>query len=193
MLILFGSYKGTVRRSGFFWANPFYARVRGKISGRWSADRSEGADEHGLADRAASTTSRCPEDLAARAQLQQREAQGQRQARQPDRDRRRHRLARRRHRAGRVRRRGLRELRAGAERSGDPPARERATPTTDGDGAGGHAARRRATRSRVELTKRAAGTGSRRRASSSTKRGSRISPTRRRSRRRCCAASRPRP
>lgn len=30
VLILFGSYKGTVRRSGFHWANPFYARSRGK-------------------------------------------------------------------------------------------------------------------------------------------------------------------
>jgi regulator of protease activity HflC (stomatin/prohibitin superfamily) len=29
VLILFGSYKGTVRRSGFHWANPFYARSRG--------------------------------------------------------------------------------------------------------------------------------------------------------------------
>jgi regulator of protease activity HflC (stomatin/prohibitin superfamily) len=27
LLILFGAYKGTVRRSGFFWANPFYARA----------------------------------------------------------------------------------------------------------------------------------------------------------------------
>jgi regulator of protease activity HflC (stomatin/prohibitin superfamily) len=27
--ILFGSYKGTVRRSGFHWANPFYSRSRG--------------------------------------------------------------------------------------------------------------------------------------------------------------------
>jgi regulator of protease activity HflC (stomatin/prohibitin superfamily) len=27
--ILFGSYKGTVRRSGFHWANPFYSRNRG--------------------------------------------------------------------------------------------------------------------------------------------------------------------
>ena len=26
VLILFGAYKGTVRRSGFFWANPFYAK-----------------------------------------------------------------------------------------------------------------------------------------------------------------------
>ncbi len=31
MLILFGSYKGTVRKSGFHWANPFYARSLGKL------------------------------------------------------------------------------------------------------------------------------------------------------------------
>lgn len=30
VLILFGSYKGTVRTSGFHFANPFYARHRGK-------------------------------------------------------------------------------------------------------------------------------------------------------------------
>jgi regulator of protease activity HflC (stomatin/prohibitin superfamily) len=35
VLILFGSYKGTVRTSGFHWANPFYARTRGKIP--WAA------------------------------------------------------------------------------------------------------------------------------------------------------------
>lgn len=29
VLILFGSYKGTVRKSGFHWANPFYSRSRG--------------------------------------------------------------------------------------------------------------------------------------------------------------------
>jgi regulator of protease activity HflC (stomatin/prohibitin superfamily) len=29
VLILFGSYRGTVRTSGFHWANPFYARSRG--------------------------------------------------------------------------------------------------------------------------------------------------------------------
>ena len=27
--ILFGNYKGTVRDSGFHWANPFYSRSRG--------------------------------------------------------------------------------------------------------------------------------------------------------------------
>ena len=31
VLILFGHYKGTVRRSGFHWANPFYARSRGSV------------------------------------------------------------------------------------------------------------------------------------------------------------------
>jgi regulator of protease activity HflC (stomatin/prohibitin superfamily) len=29
VLILFGAYKGTVRASGFWWANPFYSRSRG--------------------------------------------------------------------------------------------------------------------------------------------------------------------
>jgi regulator of protease activity HflC (stomatin/prohibitin superfamily) len=31
VLILFGSYKGTARKSGFHWANPFYAYNRGKV------------------------------------------------------------------------------------------------------------------------------------------------------------------
>jgi len=30
--ILFGSYKGTVRKAGFHWANPFYSRSRGRSS-----------------------------------------------------------------------------------------------------------------------------------------------------------------
>jgi regulator of protease activity HflC (stomatin/prohibitin superfamily) len=29
--ILFGAYKGTVRASGFWWANPFYSRIRAKV------------------------------------------------------------------------------------------------------------------------------------------------------------------
>jgi regulator of protease activity HflC (stomatin/prohibitin superfamily) len=33
VLILFGAYKGTVRRSGFHWANPLYARSRGTVPG----------------------------------------------------------------------------------------------------------------------------------------------------------------
>lgn len=31
VLILFGDYHGTVRDGGFFWANPFYSRVRARI------------------------------------------------------------------------------------------------------------------------------------------------------------------
>jgi len=31
VLILFGAYKGTVRVSGFWWANPFYARDRARV------------------------------------------------------------------------------------------------------------------------------------------------------------------
>src|SRR5688572_22355628 len=31
VLILFGSYHGTVRESGFHWANPFYSRIRARI------------------------------------------------------------------------------------------------------------------------------------------------------------------
>ena len=31
VLILFGAYKGTVRTSGFWWANPFFSRIRAKI------------------------------------------------------------------------------------------------------------------------------------------------------------------
>ena len=31
VLILFGAYRGTVRASGFWWANPFYARARARI------------------------------------------------------------------------------------------------------------------------------------------------------------------
>ena len=33
VLILFGAYKGTVRRAGFHWANPLYARNRGNVPG----------------------------------------------------------------------------------------------------------------------------------------------------------------
>ena len=33
VLVLFGSYTGTARRSGFHWANPFYARHRGVVPG----------------------------------------------------------------------------------------------------------------------------------------------------------------
>jgi len=40
VLLLFGRYHGTVRRSGFFWANPFYSRSRTQAS---SPDRTKSA------------------------------------------------------------------------------------------------------------------------------------------------------
>src|SRR5688572_31736072 len=47
VLILFGRYRGTVRDSGFHWANPFYTRIRSRTqcgpgdsgSGQHSANR----------------------------------------------------------------------------------------------------------------------------------------------------------
>jgi regulator of protease activity HflC (stomatin/prohibitin superfamily) len=41
VLILFGAYKGTVRNSGFHWANPFYSRSRG-INSHKDSGSSEG-------------------------------------------------------------------------------------------------------------------------------------------------------
>ena len=41
VLILFGAYKGTVRSSGFHWANPFYSRSRG-INPQKDSGSSEG-------------------------------------------------------------------------------------------------------------------------------------------------------
>jgi regulator of protease activity HflC (stomatin/prohibitin superfamily) len=46
VLILFGAYKGTVRTSGFWWANPFYSRSRGRVpvaSGSVSSDKLKNA------------------------------------------------------------------------------------------------------------------------------------------------------
>jgi regulator of protease activity HflC (stomatin/prohibitin superfamily) len=46
VLILFGAYKGTVRTSGFWWANPFYSRSRGRVpvaSGSISSEKLKNA------------------------------------------------------------------------------------------------------------------------------------------------------
>lgn len=42
VLILFGAYKGTVRESGFHWANPFYSRTRGNDSQQQAAPDESG-------------------------------------------------------------------------------------------------------------------------------------------------------
>jgi regulator of protease activity HflC (stomatin/prohibitin superfamily) len=50
VLILFGAYKGTVRSSGFHWANPFYSRNRGINPHKESAS-SEGDQRNRLGRR----------------------------------------------------------------------------------------------------------------------------------------------
>ena len=50
VLILFGAYKGTVRSSGFHWANPFYSRSRG-INLQKDAGSSQGDPRHRLGRR----------------------------------------------------------------------------------------------------------------------------------------------
>lgn len=50
VLILFGAYKGTVRTSGFWWANPFYSRSRGKVpvaAGSVSTEKLKNAGNQG--------------------------------------------------------------------------------------------------------------------------------------------------
>jgi regulator of protease activity HflC (stomatin/prohibitin superfamily) len=58
VLILFGDYKGTVRESGFWWANPFYSRIRGKIpttSGGTSSETSKAGSNAANLQRGLST------------------------------------------------------------------------------------------------------------------------------------------
>jgi regulator of protease activity HflC (stomatin/prohibitin superfamily) len=61
VLILFGSYKGTVRRSGFHWGNPFYSRSRGRVShgvshdGHGESSKRPGSPLHALTGRALPT------------------------------------------------------------------------------------------------------------------------------------------
>lgn len=49
VMILFGAYHGTIRSSGFWWANPFYSRSRGKVpisSGSVSSEKLKAAGTH---------------------------------------------------------------------------------------------------------------------------------------------------
>jgi regulator of protease activity HflC (stomatin/prohibitin superfamily) len=52
VLILFGAYKGTVRESGFWWGNPFYAHTRAMVTVHPPAvttrKNAHGKDEHVL-------------------------------------------------------------------------------------------------------------------------------------------------
>jgi len=49
VLILFGDYRGTIRTSGFWWANPFYSRQRTSVqsSGTDSGDKGSAASHSG--------------------------------------------------------------------------------------------------------------------------------------------------
>ena len=84
VLILFGAYKGTVRTSGFWWANPFYSRARarasvpGSVSSERKAARAKGMSPSSLLDRSLSAK------ISLRARnFNSEQAQGERQARQP--------------------------------------------------------------------------------------------------------------
>jgi regulator of protease activity HflC (stomatin/prohibitin superfamily) len=67
VLILFGSYKGTVRDSGFHWANPFYARSRGNSS-KQSDSSTEASSRNRPAQRLlAALAQRLPTKLSLRA------------------------------------------------------------------------------------------------------------------------------
>jgi len=50
VLILLGAYHGTVRRSGFHWANPLYARTRGRVPAKPGA-ATESANRNSLVTR----------------------------------------------------------------------------------------------------------------------------------------------
>jgi len=48
VLILFGAYHGSVRKSGFFWANPFYSRSRARIPLGTAEQSGERSKAHGI-------------------------------------------------------------------------------------------------------------------------------------------------
>lgn len=52
VLILFGDYRGTVRKSGFHWANPLFARNRGNVPPK-AGGPSDGRQKNGLSVRVA--------------------------------------------------------------------------------------------------------------------------------------------
>ncbi len=48
VLVLFGAYKGTINKNGFFWANPFYTRQRISLRARnFDSDRVKVNDKNG--------------------------------------------------------------------------------------------------------------------------------------------------
>jgi len=51
VLILFGAYKGTVRVSGFHWANPLYSRTRGTASPKEGSSQEGSRRNHSIGRR----------------------------------------------------------------------------------------------------------------------------------------------
>ena len=114
---------GALTLAGLYMLQPNEAAILLLFGEYVGTDRSEGL-------RWANPVLQEAEDQPARAQPDERAAEGQRQARQPDRDRRRDRLAGSQHRAGGVRRRGLRRIRADPGRGRGAPPRLARTTTT---------------------------------------------------------------
>ncbi len=79
VLILFGAYQGTVRNSGFYWANPLLARHRGRVLSKSGAAPSGSSRTLGVTSNAglAGLPDAADQAFTAHAQLQQRDAQGQ--------------------------------------------------------------------------------------------------------------------
>jgi regulator of protease activity HflC (stomatin/prohibitin superfamily) len=71
VLILFGAYKGTVRQSGFWWANPLYSRIRG-----CSLPTGSSAPERAKVSTNIATRSQC--GLSAKISLRARNFNGER-------------------------------------------------------------------------------------------------------------------
>jgi regulator of protease activity HflC (stomatin/prohibitin superfamily) len=67
VLILFGAYKGTVRESGFHWANPFYSRTRGSDSEKQAASDDSGPRTRLRSAKGGLGTSLLPTKLSLRA------------------------------------------------------------------------------------------------------------------------------
>ena len=105
VLVLFGAYNGTVRQTGFRWANPFYSNGPAAKTGldaaaRQAAERDRAAKKSQSQAHAAQVP-RYKVSVRART-LNGPTPQGERPARQPGGDRGRGHLARERHRPGRL-------------------------------------------------------------------------------------------
>ena len=77
VLMLFGAYKGTVRESGFHWANPLYSRYRGNATRMIPASAESPRKGKRPFQAPGMAQLADQQDLAARSQFQQRHPQSQ--------------------------------------------------------------------------------------------------------------------